>query len=1323
MNIEGASQAVRKKRIDCVGKTDGPVGVISLHLAALSKMYRVVCGFVVLWLSVAVLGATSTFACETPQIRETPSRQEVFATHANIEVFGIFSNLIPPPEITWASEYAPAQEGGEPPSQLEGPPWIPAGGASLGSNNLELTLGEYDSELRGVALHHLKAEATYFARFHVENTCKEAAEQTVKFTTLPILGPELARTFTGANTLHVEVTGARNAVVEGQLEGNGATTEYAVEYAPVAHPTEWKPFPSGGVGTVTQEQDFVNLKAESTELTPETGYLVRLIASNGVGLPIEETLFRSPTGGPELESFTTPTARPQVSEPVVRNATADSAYLLGDVVPRGYRTEWRFEYAAAISGPWSTVPGAEGVISEAEASAMPEGNGAEGIEGRLTGLSPGHTYYVRLFAINEFGEGINGFDEPAGAAKGEIAVFGTAGEPIASAFATQGLHGEAVRLLGSVNPDNTVSSEEQVVTVGGAASGGTFQLSFGGEATAPIVFGASAHDIESALNALVAIHGGVHVSGRSGGPYTVYFGSGVVAEKDQMELAGNGSGLTPSGEVTVHTTQQGGSGYDTHSHFEYTTESAFETEGFGKAISTAEEDLGSGDSPKFVGFDLTGLLAGEKYRYRIAAANTSSTAVVHGVDHTLTVPTPAGASEVSCSNVSLRVGPSTNLPDCRAYEQVSPVDKKGSQEIFRYDGLAVPAYSLIGEDGDHVMVEAPVTWGSGSADGQAPYFMRREAAGGWKAEAGTPQPEAGLETYSPQVTDPTLSEVGLEAGYATSKGSGESKTMNYKVGPPGGPYKTVASVPREQVPQTIPGGWVAASEDFSKLVLQVEDRKLVEPKTTTKTGPDLYEYAQGRLHQVNVGIGTCGATIVKGREEVGGGSISGASAVSADGSRVFFEATPGSNCAGEKHMYERVNGTETVDLGAFGFVAATRDGQTVLLEKGGGINGGLYLYSSGGPASFLPGTDAAAGAALSVSQDLKAIYFASSRQLDAEAPARSSESDFNIYRYDVASRALTFVAQTDRETFVSHMSPDGRFYYFTARHVGGLPGGATVPHGGVEDLSKFELQADELPTEQVYRYDSSVGIIECVSCASPFDAEPKLGANFGTFDNAQSAAPRGLPVLSLVSANGDFAFFQTPADLIPPDVDGEVTPEGDAGVKLEHPSKDNSVSGDVYEWRADGIDGCASLQGCLALVTNGRGGVLNLLLGTANEGRDVFIYSGSQLGPRDNDMAGDIYDARVGGGESPSPAPPIECEGDACSTPASAPNDTTPASSTFAGAGNVVQSGQPAKKKVRRARAKTKRKKKRSARNGSVRKRHGATGRRPVRNGASGRRK
>jgi hypothetical protein len=91
----------------------------------------------------------------------------------------------------------------------------------------------------------------------------------------------------------------------------------------------------------------------------------------------------------------------------------------------------------------------------------------------------------------------------------------------------------------------------------------------------------------------------------------------------------------------------------------------------------------------------------------------------------------------------------------------------------------------------------------------------------------------------------------------------------------------------------------------------------------------------------------------------------------------------------------------------------------------------------------------------------------------------------------------------------------------------------------------------------------------------------------------------------------------------------------------------------------------------VALITDGRGGYMNALLGVAEEGREAFIYTRSKLLPQDVDTAGDIYAVRVDGGFAPPPPRPTECEGDACSTPPSAPNDATPSSLTFSGAGNV----------------------------------------------------
>lgn len=1216
--------------------------------------------------------AAPAFACETPLIKGQLFEPHVFATRAHILVesnVGSDTTL----KSKWSAEYAPAAAGGQPPPPAS-PSWTPAPASATAEEGAPLLFltekkGERSETARSL-IHHLEPATAYYARFHLENECAEKAERTFEFTTTAVAKPEITDAdhddAEGVGNFTATAFSPTTAAFHARIETNGAPTTYAYEYAPAAaggvRPAEaspaWHLFTSAATGTVTKAEDFADTEAELAGLTPETTYYVRVSAANSVDSVVQTTY----GGGFHKESFTTPTAKPVVHKPEARNVTATSAYLVAGLVPNGSETHWRFESTTEPANPasWLEVPGAAGTVSQAEAEALPAGNFAPGVEGRLTGLQPSHTYYLRLFAENAAGEAVtcettNNTCEPISTAtEGHgIATIQTSGPPSATTLATHALHGESLRLLGSVNPSSTPTSEEQTLTVEGAPTGGSFTLSFEGQTTAPIPYPASAEgDVAAALRKLPSLAQGVQVTGPTGGPYTVYFG-GPNGKVDQPQLTADGSALTPSGTITVTTTQPGGEGYDTHYHFDYVSEVQFKEGEWAKAASTAAVDLGTGNAAEGVGADLPPLQAGETYRFRISATNASpGNPVIQGEEHSLTAPLPPESTPAGpCPNQALRTGPSAALPDCRAYEQVTPHDKEGAQEIFSYNPLGTFSGAAVGEDGDHLMLEAQaVNWGAGPTAGQSPYFFSRHEGAGWQLTGAATQPETGFNTTEPHVFDPDLTRLGFQSLNPIGAGP-----IEYRAGPAGGPYATVASAPRNQAGP----GWIAASADFSKLILQTEDHKLLGPSTATKSGADLYEYSAGALRQVNLGLGSCGATIVNGPAELFGESQQKSSrhALSADGSRVFFEAVPGSNCSAPSHLYIREAGETTVDLGPYRFLAADPQGATVLLEKATGENPGLYLYDTqAASASFLPSSEVALGAKLRASEDLRTVYI-----LAAGEKA--------LYRYDLPAQTLHFLFDLAAPPNHYSTTPDGRYFYFASGGVPGLPAGALAPSGGVDNPGVHPLE----PTSQVYRYDRAEDVVACISCASPFAPEPKLGSYFGETNHTggQYEALGGTPRLSVASSNGDYAFFQTPAALLPSDVDGEVIPEGFFHGKTSlYTSTSNSVSGDVYEWRRDGLDGCARLQGCLALITDGRGGYLNLLLGTTPSGRDVFLYTSSRLLTRDNDTAGDIYDARIAGG-FPEPAEPIPCEADSCFHPVPAPNDPTPNSENFHGAGNV----------------------------------------------------
>ena len=183
------------------------------------------------------------------------------------------------------------------------------------------------------------------------------------------------------------------------------------------------------------------------------------------------------------------------------------------------------------------------------------------------------------------------------------------------------------------------SSARTEETLKVAAKAGQFRLKLGPDATADLPFDASAAEVRSALEGLPGLAGtqSLGVEGGPGNengrfPYVISFASSLPgpeplkAENGSTPLSG-GDGVTVSGQL--HLSSQ-----------------------------------------------TAALQPGTTYHYRVTATNAGGT--VQGPDQTLHTFALPSEEPDSCPNAALRSEQhSAYLPDCRAYEMVSPPDKNG----------------------------------------------------------------------------------------------------------------------------------------------------------------------------------------------------------------------------------------------------------------------------------------------------------------------------------------------------------------------------------------------------------------------------------------------------------------------------------------------------------------------------------------------------------------------------------------------------------------------------------------------------------------------
>ncbi|HET6571908.1 MAG TPA: hypothetical protein VFG58_10530, partial [Solirubrobacterales bacterium] len=723
-------------------------------------------------------------------------------------------------------------------------------------------------------------------------------------------------------------------------------------------------------------------------------------------------------------------------------------------------------------------------------------------------------------------------------------------------------------------------------------------------------------------------------------------------------------------------------GLATTYRFEYGTSTAYGSE-------SGELNVGSDSSPHKVTFALEGLQPGTEYHYRVVATNAD--AVNEGPDRQIRTFRPF-SPDTGCPNQANRYGAGANLPDCRAYEMVSPLDK-GSGD------LKAPFSAEVGwstrrthatPGGGKLTYTAYTAFADAlSAPWASQYIAQRTPTEGWQTHAiNLPSTRpltfasgavfAQYQTFSDDLchgwvrnySEPPLSPAGLP------------ETLNiYRrndrlCGSEG--FEAVAPITEGPVAKNSAGVYSyvvleGVSDDGSHAVFVSRERKLAPEGTEGRT--QLYESTAPEAAPRFVCILPNGEPYTGNCVAGTGDSVPSAGSpapnrISADGSRIFWAAAfPGTGIDGP--LYVRIDGSETVAVSAAGEAEA---GTTKSWFEGAAADGSRALYTTrisgdeGDKVLFAFDVDTeeteriAAGVygVAAVSDDARRVYFVSREVLPGSG--RNSEGDEaiedrpNLYLYDAdEGGSFAFVGTLrSADTGLTGASPlglevrqhsaiataDGRYLAFAA----------TASLTGYDN----EGGTSGILNDLAYVYDAQSDQLACASCIPS-------GARGGRDEIPESFAKGGLfhtysdfmlPVRSLVAGR---LFFNTTLALTPRDSNGKL---------------------DVYEWEQAGVGGCnagdstyaPSARGCISLISSGTSEVDSEFGEASATGDDAFFYTTSSLVPQDSGLR-DIYDARVGGG-FPLPPEAPECVGDACQSIPAAPNDPTPASASFRGAGD-----------------------------------------------------
>jgi hypothetical protein len=702
-------------------------------------------------------------------------------------------------------------------------------------------------------------------------------------------------------------------------------------------------------------------------------------------------------------------------------------------------------------------------------------------------------------------------------------------------------------------------------------------------------------------------------------------------------------------------------GLQTRYAFQYITDAAYEANDPSERFAGAAEapagggELGNGHGPAAASVTLFGLAPGETYRYRVLATS------------------PAGSVEGAAERFSTFAQEAPGLPDGRAWELVSPVQKNSGEVLPAAPntascgneckpGLAASRYpTQVSPGGDGIAYQgSPFSLNEGPAEFDE--FVSARGPNGWQTRSLGP-PLGDNPSFEAFALSSDLGSALLYAGNPALTPEAPAGYRNIFAQPGTDRFDlepALRTTPPNREGDAFKLKYAGASADLSRVFFEANDA-LSEETPFAPAAVDggakeknLYEWSEGQLRLVNVQPGN--TTTNPGAEFGSGVKLANPSrivsdfshAISADGSRVFWSSESG-------QVYVRENAQTTREIADHSgkFLTASADGSKLLLNDG-------HLFELDNAETMVDLTEGKGGfeGVAGQSEDLSHVYFVDTEVLDETANEQGDvavKGKDNLYAWQGgSSRFIGTLTPTDNAGHgvwhaspvqrAAEASPDGRWLAFNSE----------AELTGIDSIGACDFKPDlqeyvgSVPCEEVFLYDSDTGALTCASC-NPVGEHPH-GDSFLPIANSAKGSQQQPRYLT----NSGRLYFDSRDSLVLHDTNSKVE--------------------DVYEYEPEGVGACAKQGGCISLISAGHEANDSNFLAADEDGKNVFFTSRDQLALKDKDDLIDLYDAREGGGiPSETETGRSECQGEACQPLYVAPNDPTPGSSSFEGAGNVEE--------------------------------------------------